>query len=110
MHHRPQQTLCSTDSLHERCSRCCAASVAPWPNCGCYDLQVGLGQVLHQLDELLPANSLPLDDLLAAALLVFFGVKTLLVSPQAPAVAASCALSHSMYRGILEGRRIEKCP
>lgn len=43
-------------------------------------LQVALGQVLHQLDELLPANSLPLDDIFAAALLVFFGVKTLLVS------------------------------
>lgn len=42
-------------------------------------MQVALGQVLHQLDELLPANSLPLDDIFAAALLVFFGVKTLLV-------------------------------
>ena len=42
--------------------------------------QVFLGQTLHQLDELLPANSLPLDDLCAVALLVFFGVKTLLVT------------------------------
>lgn len=43
--------------------------------------QVFLGQALHQLDTLLPANSLPLDDILAAALLIFFGVKTLLVRP-----------------------------
>ena len=43
-------------------------------------LQVFLGQTLHQLDELLPANTLPLDDLFAVALLVFFGVKTLLVT------------------------------
>ena len=41
--------------------------------------QVFLGQGLHQLDELLPANSLPLDDIFAAGLLIFFGVKTLLV-------------------------------
>jgi uncharacterized membrane protein len=41
--------------------------------------QVALGQVLHQLDELLPANSLPLDDIFAAGLLIFFGLKTLLV-------------------------------
>ena len=43
--------------------------------------QVFLGQGLHQLDELLPANSLPLDDIFAAGLLIFFGVKTLLVRP-----------------------------
>jgi hypothetical protein len=42
--------------------------------------QVFLGQSLHQLDELLPANTLPLDDVFAVALLLFFGVKTLLVS------------------------------
>ena len=42
--------------------------------------QVALGQVLHQIDELLPANSLPWDDIFAAVLLVFFGIKTLLVS------------------------------
>ena len=42
--------------------------------------QVALGQVLHQVDELLPANSLPWDDIFAAVLLVFFGIKTLLVS------------------------------
>jgi len=41
---------------------------------------VALGQVLHQLDEFLPfGRSVPLDDLLAVALLVFFGVRTLQV-------------------------------
>ena len=40
--------------------------------------QVALGQVLHQLDEFLPfGGTVPLDDLLAVALLVFFGVRTL---------------------------------
>ena len=43
-------------------------------------MQVALGQVLHQLDEFLPfGKSVPLDDLLAVALLVFFGVRTLQV-------------------------------
>jgi hypothetical protein len=36
-------------------------------------------QVFHQLDELLPASSLPFDDLLAVALLLFFGITTLKV-------------------------------
>ena len=36
--------------------------------------------MLHQLDEFLPfGKSVPLDDLLAVALLVFFGVRTLQV-------------------------------
>ena len=36
--------------------------------------------MLHQLDEFLPfGQSVPLDDLLAVALLVFFGVRTLQV-------------------------------
>lgn len=39
--------------------------------------------MLHQIDELLPANSLPWDDIFAAVLLVFFGIKTLLVSAPA---------------------------
>ena len=40
---------------------------------------MGLGQVFHQLDELLPAvpGGFPLDDALAVALLVFFGLQTL---------------------------------
>lgn len=37
-------------------------------------------QVFHQLDELLPFDSsVPLDDLLAVTLLLFFGVTTLKV-------------------------------
>lgn len=36
-------------------------------------------QVFHQLDELLPASNLPLDDLLAVVLLLFFGITTLKV-------------------------------
>ena len=39
-----------------------------------------LGQALHQVDELLPSSSLPFDDIAAAVLLVFFGVRTLQVS------------------------------
>ena len=40
-----------------------------------------VAQVLHQVDELVPANSagLPYDDLLAVALLLYFGIKTLQV-------------------------------
>ena len=38
---------------------------------------MALGEALHELDSLLPASPLPLDDLLAVALLVFFGVRTL---------------------------------
>lgn len=40
---------------------------------------VALGEALHELDNLLPASSLPFDDLLAVALLLFFGLKTLQV-------------------------------
>ncbi|KAG2446729.1 hypothetical protein HYH02_008291 [Chlamydomonas schloesseri] len=42
-------------------------------------VSVLLGQVLHQVDELVPENGagLPYDDLLAAALLLYFGFKTL---------------------------------
>ena len=40
-----------------------------------------LGQALHQVDELLPSSSLPFDDIAAAFLLVFFGIKTLQVKP-----------------------------
>lgn len=45
-------------------------------------LQVVLGQALHQVDELLPSSSLPFDDIAAAVLLVFFGVRTLQVTLQ----------------------------
>jgi putative Ca2+/H+ antiporter (TMEM165/GDT1 family) len=52
-------------------------------------ISVALGQVFHKLDELLPQTGLPLDDVLAAVLLVFFGVKTLqvrllLCAPEGP--------------------------
>ncbi|GLC71729.1 hypothetical protein PLESTF_001159900 [Pleodorina starrii] len=41
-------------------------------------ISVLLGQVLHQVDELVPGDSnIPYDDLLAAALLVYFGIRTL---------------------------------
>ena len=46
----------------------------------CMCTQVVLGQALHQVDELLPSSSLPFDDIAAAVLLVFFGVRTLQVS------------------------------
>lgn len=40
-----------------------------------------LVQAMHQIDELLPAAAvkIPYDDVIAAALLVYFGVKTLKV-------------------------------
>ena len=41
--------------------------------------KVVLGQALHQVDELLPSSGLPFDDIAAAVLLVFFGIKTLQV-------------------------------
>ncbi len=44
-----------------------------------HGVQVGLGRFLHELDELIPGKlDIPFDDLLAALLLVYFGVKTLL--------------------------------
>jgi hypothetical protein len=40
-------------------------------------------QVFHQVDELLPVNTdIPLDDVLACALLLYFGINTLRVSCQ----------------------------
>lgn len=41
-------------------------------------ISVGLGRFLHALDELVPNLGFPLDDALAVALLLFFGVQTLL--------------------------------
>ena len=61
--------------------------------------QVALGQVLHQIDELLPANSLPWDDIFAAVLLVFFGIKTLLVSA-CPASACLCFCCHAQAQSL----------
>lgn len=40
-------------------------------------ISVGLGRVLHEIDELFPDVGFPLDDVLAVALLVFFGIQTL---------------------------------
>jgi hypothetical protein len=38
-------------------------------------------QVFHQVDELLPVSTnIPLDDVLAVALLLYFGINTLRVS------------------------------
>jgi len=51
-------------------------------------LQVVLGQALHQVDELLPSSSLPFDDIAAAFLLVFFGIRTLQV--RSSYATASC--------------------
>ena len=51
-------------------------------------ISVALGRFLHQLDELLPQSSLPLDDLLAVALLLWFGVSTLLDADSASQTAA----------------------
>ena len=44
-------------------------------------ISVGLGQALHQIDEILPESisQFPVDDLLAIALLVWFGIITLQV-------------------------------
>ena len=50
----------------------CVSGLSMW-------LQVVLGQAIHQVDELLPSSSLPFDDIAAAVLLVFFGIRTLQV-------------------------------
>ena len=46
----------------------------------CMIMQVGLGEFLHQLDDKMPNSPVPIDDVLAAVLLIFFGVQTLRVS------------------------------
>lgn len=55
-------------------------------------ISVFLGQALHQLDELVPQDSLlasiPLDDVIAAALLIWFGIKTLQAAKDAEDTAA----------------------
>lgn len=44
-------------------------------------ISVALGEVFHKVDELIPqgANKIPFDDIIAVALLVIFGVRTLQV-------------------------------
>lgn len=50
-------------------------------------ISVGLGRVLHEIDELFPDIGIPLDDVLAVALLVFFGVQTLASASEADETA-----------------------
>lgn len=42
-------------------------------------VQVGLGLVLHEADNVFDTGGLPLDDIVAIALLLFFGIRTLQV-------------------------------
>ena len=42
--------------------------------------QVGLGLVLHQADELIDTRGVPIDDLIAVGLLLYFGIRTLQVT------------------------------
>ncbi len=52
-------------------------------------------QVFHQLDHLLPPSPIPLDDLLAVILLLYFGLTTLKVRRGAV---------HSLCRGYVRDR------
>ena len=40
---------------------------------------MGLGLALHEADQLIDTHGVPLDDLVAVALLLFFGIRTLQV-------------------------------
>ena len=51
--------------------------------------QVALGELIHKADTFLPFGGLPLDDILATALLIFFGIRTL----QARKLTSRCAAS-----------------
>ena len=42
-------------------------------------IQVGLGLVLHEADNIFDTGGLPLDDIVAISLLLFFGIRTLQV-------------------------------
>jgi putative Ca2+/H+ antiporter (TMEM165/GDT1 family) len=50
-------------------------------------ISVGLGRVLHEIDDLFPDIGVPLDDILAVALLVFFGIQTLASASEADETA-----------------------
>lgn len=50
-------------------------------------ISVALGRVLHELDELIPDVGFPIDDALAVALLVFFGIQTLANAAEADETA-----------------------
>ena len=62
--------------------------------------QVGLGLVLHQADELIDTHGVPLDDLVAVALLLYFGIRTLQVRchPNQPTHIRSAGAQHSSSR------------
>ncbi|KAL4858191.1 GDT1-like protein 1 [Chlorella vulgaris] len=51
-------------------------------------ISVGLGRTLHLLDEVVPTFGVPLDDLLAVTLLIWFGVQTLRSAASADTTAA----------------------
>jgi hypothetical protein len=55
--------------------RWCTTSVDPVQT----PLQVGLGLVLHEADNLIDTSGIPLDDIVAIGLLLFFGIRTLQV-------------------------------
>lgn len=48
--------------------------------------QVGLGLALHEADQLIDTHGVPLDDLIAVALLLFFGIRTLQVRTAPPSI------------------------
>ena len=64
--------------------RSCTTSVTPVQIL----LQVGLGLVLHEADNLIDTSGIPLDDIVAIGLLLFFGIRTLQVGRLA---AVSCS-------------------
>ena len=54
-------------------------------------LQVGLGLVLHEADNLIDTSGIPLDDIVAIGLLLFFGIRTLQVVRPAAATCSTAA-------------------
>lgn len=67
--------------------RWCAASAGPVQSL----LQVGLGLVLHEADNLIDTSGIPLDDIVAIGLLLFFGIRTLQVGRLVAAACSSAA-------------------
>lgn len=60
---------------------------------------MGLGLVLHEADQILDTGGIPLDDIVAIALLLFFGIRTLQVMPRLLAQRAPRALLLFEIRG-----------
>jgi hypothetical protein len=56
--------------------------------------QVGLGLVLHEADNLIDTSGIPLDDIVAIGLLLFFGIRTLQVGRLA--VTTCCLLATTL--------------